>query len=242
MRITVAKLIETSWFNKYTVQKPVPAQSTTENGKQGQMEEVAEPEKLNAFHLISFSEGFDLSPLFGEGTREDGMRFTTRESASNIVSKLEGVAANTAGKHRVTKSSAAGVRLEGESRGRKGKLAIATQIFALAPSVLVVEVRRDNGDTLEYQKFCADELRPALKDIIWSSSNCQSYYLLPDQVGNNNWNRRRSAPQVNLGNALITAIRDCAVAAASAHRLRTLPSKASVGLFPSNGRRNPRAK
>ncbi|CAL9063079.1 unnamed protein product [Musa banksii] len=224
-RITVAKLIETSWFNKCTVQKPVPAQSTTEEkGKQGQVEE---PEKLNAFHLISFSEGFDLSPLFGgEGIREDGMRFTTREPASSIVSKLEGVAAKTAGKYRVTKSSAAGVRLEGESRGRKGKLAIATQIFALAPSVLVVEVRRDDGDTLEYQKFCADELRPALKDIIWSSSNCQT----PEPLSRILWLR-----ETLNGNAPITGI--WAVTAASAHRLRALPTKASLRLFPSNGRR-----
>ncbi|WOL13510.1 CBL-interacting protein kinase 6-like [Canna indica] len=168
-RITLAKLMEAPWSNKTTAQKSVPAEENREEGFMN-VNETKEPVRLNAFHLISFSDGFNLSPLFGGGAWEEGMRFTTRESTSCIVSKLEGLAASTSGKYRVTKSSAAGVCLEGDN-GRKGKLAIAAEIFALAPSVHVVEVRKDYGDTLEYQRFCADELRPALKDIMWSSSN-----------------------------------------------------------------------
>ncbi|CAL9060797.1 CBL-interacting protein kinase 6-like [Musa acuminata AAA Group] len=180
-RITVEKLMETPWFNKSSLPKgvrgPEAAAGTAEEtgdkecaGKEGE-----EPERLNAFHLISFSEGFDLSPLFvGGERREEEMRFATREPASGIVSRLEGVAARAAGKYRVTKSSATGVRLEGEGRGRKGKLAVAADIFSVASSVLVVAVRKDGGDTLEYQKFCSDELRPALKDIMWASSDGQT--------------------------------------------------------------------
>ncbi|KAG6517802.1 CBL-interacting protein kinase 6-like [Zingiber officinale] len=165
-RITLTKLMESSWFNKSASQKP----------EQSKEEQIAahlaeEPEKLNAFHLISFSEGFNLSPLF-EGARKEGMRFTTKEPASSVVSKLESVAASTSWKLRVTKSGAGGVWMEGEDKGRTGRLAIAAQFFALAESVLVVEVRKDDGDTVEYQKFCAYELRPALKDIMWSP-NCQ---------------------------------------------------------------------
>ncbi|BFG40291.1 hypothetical protein CerSpe_265630 [Prunus speciosa] len=61
------------------------------------------------------------------------------------------------------------VRLQGEESGRKGKLAIAAEIFAVTPSFLVVEVKKDSGDTLEYNQFCSKELRPALKDIVWTS-------------------------------------------------------------------------
>ncbi|URE21162.1 cbl-interacting protein kinase [Musa troglodytarum] len=159
-RITVEKLMETPWFNKSSPPKGVRAPEAAagaaeETGdKECAGKEGEEPERLNAFHLISFSEGFDLSPLFvGGERREEKMRFATREPASGVVSRLEGVAARAAGKYR---------------------LAVAADIFSVASSVLVVAVRKDAGDTLEYQKFCSDELRPALKDIMWASSDGQT--------------------------------------------------------------------
>ena len=36
-------------------------------------------------------------------------------------------------------------------------------------SGVVLAVKKDNGDTLEYNQFCSKELRPALKDIVWTS-------------------------------------------------------------------------
>lgn len=169
-RVSVAKIIDSPWFKKTSsVDKPPPPPPTlTKKPSEGE-----EPEKLNAFHLISLSQGFDLSPLFEDGPkREQGIRFATKEPASRVISRLEGVAARAEGRMRVTKSSAAGVRLEGEeSRGRKGKLAVAAEIFAVAPSVLVVEVRKERGDTMEYRSFCSNELRPALKDIVWAAAS-----------------------------------------------------------------------
>ncbi|KAF0911436.1 hypothetical protein E2562_008310 [Oryza meyeriana var. granulata] len=175
-RITVAQLVETPWFKKTSISRPVsieppapdpaPASAPEEGDKD-------EPETLNAFHLISLSEGFDLSPLFegdsAKGRREGGMLFATREPASGVISRLEEVAARGGGRMRVTKSGARGVRLEGAERGgTKGRLAVAADIFSVAPSVLVVDVKKDGGDTTEYRSFCSEELRPALKDIVWS--------------------------------------------------------------------------
>ncbi|MBL1986756.1 hypothetical protein ELE53_28905, partial [Klebsiella pneumoniae] len=82
-----------------------------------------------------------------------------------MISKLEEVA--KAGKFSVKKSETI-VRLQGQERGRKGKLAIGAEIFAVAPSFLVVEVKKHHGDSLEYDQFCNKELRPALKDIVWT--------------------------------------------------------------------------
>ncbi|KAH0935901.1 hypothetical protein HID58_013018 [Brassica napus] len=62
------------------------------------------------------------------------------------------------------------VRMEGKLSGRKGKLAVEAEIFAVAPSFVVVEVKKDHGDTLEYNNFCSTALRPALKDIFWTST------------------------------------------------------------------------
>jgi 5'-AMP-activated protein kinase, catalytic alpha subunit len=172
-RITVAQLVETPWFRKQSVAKPVAADDQPTDAAKD--DDKDEPETLNAFHLISLSAGFDLSPLFEgyspRGAREGGIRFATQESASGVVSRLEGVAARGGGRMRVTKSGARGVRFEGaeERGGAKGRLAVAAEIFIVAPSVLVVDVKKDAGDTLEYRSFCSEELRPALQDIVWGA-------------------------------------------------------------------------
>ncbi|KAG9456297.1 hypothetical protein H6P81_000805 [Aristolochia fimbriata] len=175
-RITVSKLVETSWFKK-----PLPRTLRLRDEEAAEKESKEEEERLyssskggmkeqlNAFHIISLSQGFDLSPLFEEKikTEKEEMRFATTRPASSVISKLEEVA--KAVKFSVRKSETS-VRLQGQERGRKGKLAIAAEIFALTPSFLVVEVKKDGGDTLEYNNFCSKELRPALKDILWENS------------------------------------------------------------------------
>ncbi|KAA8535339.1 hypothetical protein F0562_030342 [Nyssa sinensis] len=168
-RITVVKIRDSSWFKKSV---PKSVKTKEEQGFDAvNFEDVGkgkETETLNAFHIISLSEGFDLSPLFEEKKRDgkEALRFATTKPASSVISKLEEVA--KAKKYSVKKSDSS-VRLQGHENGRKGKLAITADIFALAPSFLVVEVTKSSGDTLEYNQFCSKELRPALKDIVWTS-------------------------------------------------------------------------
>ncbi|KAE8676098.1 CBL-interacting protein kinase 5 [Hibiscus syriacus] len=165
-RITISKIMDSSWFKK-TIPRSVRTNEELEfeafNG-----DKSSKPETLNAFHIISFSQGFDLSPLFEEKKREEKeeLRFATTRPASSVISRFEEVAKSV--KFNVKKSESR-VRLQGQECGRKGKLAIAADIFAVTPSFLVVEVKKDNGDTLEYNQFCSKELRPALKDIVWTS-------------------------------------------------------------------------
>ncbi|CBI38938.3 unnamed protein product, partial [Vitis vinifera] len=90
-RITISKLKETSWFKKT---KPKNVQTTASGVAVEEEMEVKEkvPEALNAFHIISLSEGFDLSPLFEEKKKEEEeeMRFATlKKSMSDVVLKLE---------------------------------------------------------------------------------------------------------------------------------------------------------
>ncbi|KAL6334159.1 hypothetical protein AAG906_006728 [Vitis piasezkii] len=90
-RITISKLKETSWFKK---SKPKNVQTTASGVAVEEEMEVKEkvPEALNAFHIISLSEGFDLSPLFEEKKKEEEeeMRFATlKKSMSDVVLKLE---------------------------------------------------------------------------------------------------------------------------------------------------------
>ncbi|KAI3444003.1 hypothetical protein Pfo_000668 [Paulownia fortunei] len=173
-RISIAKIMDSSWFKK-----SMPRGLRNKEEQEFAAEDEANvgkgkgTETLNAFHIISLSEGFDLSPLFEEKKREEKeeLRFATTRSASSVISKIEEVAKT---KNFSVKKSDSCVRLQGQESGRKGKLGIAADILAVTPSFLVVEVKKCSGDTLEYNQFCSKELRPALKDIEWTSTSGNS--------------------------------------------------------------------
>lgn len=170
-RISIAKIMDSSWFKrslpKYLISKG--EQEFAAEDDETTFGKGKEAQTLNAFHIISLSEGFDLSPLFEEKKRaeKEGLRFATSRPASSVISKLEEVAKT---KNFSVKKSSSCVRLQGMESGRKGKLGIAADIFSVAPSFVVVELKKSSGDTLEYDLFCSKELRPALKDIVWTSS------------------------------------------------------------------------
>ncbi|XP_047330332.1 CBL-interacting serine/threonine-protein kinase 6-like [Impatiens glandulifera] len=168
-RITISKIMESSWFKKGL------GKAVKVDKKESEFVKDMESMNMNAFHIISLSEGFDLSPLFEEKRRveKEELRFATTRPASSVVLRLEEMAAK-AGKFEVMKKGggeekATSVRLQRLENGRKGQLGISADMFALTPSFLVVEVKKTSGDTFEYNQFCRTELRPALKDIEWTS-------------------------------------------------------------------------
>ncbi|KAF5742073.1 CBL-interacting protein kinase 9 [Tripterygium wilfordii] len=167
-RITIAKLMDSSWFKKSVPKSMISKAEMEFDALTLDGDKSKQPETLNAFHIISLSQGFDLSPMFEGKKREEKeeLRFATTRPASSVISRLEDVAKST--KFNVKKSETC-VRLQGQESGRKGRLGIVADILAVTPSFLVVEVKKDNGDTLEYNQFCSNELRPALKDIVWTS-------------------------------------------------------------------------
>lgn len=122
------------------------------------------PASLNAFDLISFSRGFNLSGLFEdheEGAGE-GSRFVSSAPVSKIISKLEEIAEVVS--FTVRKKDCR-VSLEGCKEGVKGPLTIAAEIFELTPSLSVVEVRKKSGDRGEYEEFCKRELKAGLEQL-----------------------------------------------------------------------------
>ncbi|KAG7532554.1 Protein kinase domain [Arabidopsis thaliana x Arabidopsis arenosa] len=140
------------------------------------------PASLNAFDLISFSPGFDLTGLF-EDDRE-GSRFVSGAPVAQIISKLEEIAKIVS--FTVRKKDCK-VSLEGSREGsKKGPLSIAAEIFELTPALVVVEVKKKGGDKMEYDEFCNKELKPKLQNL--SSENGESVsssrslpdYLLSD--------------------------------------------------------------
>lgn len=121
---------------------------------------------LNAFDIISLSTGFDLSVLFDEKYGRREARFTSKQSAATVFVTLNELARRL--KLKFTKNDKGVLKLATTKEGRKGMLELDIEIFEIAPSFLLVELKKTNGDTLEYQKLMKDDIRPSLKDIVWA--------------------------------------------------------------------------
>ncbi|XP_042958122.1 CBL-interacting serine/threonine-protein kinase 3-like [Carya illinoinensis] len=149
---------------------PITVSSNT-LGKFSQEHHVTEkkeeqPAAMNAFDLISMSKGLNLSNLFDveqEFKRET--RFTSKCPANEIISKIE-EAAKPLGFDVHKKNYK--MRLENVKAGRKGNLNVATEIFQVAPSLHMVEVRKARGDTLEFHEFYK-KLSTCLDDVVWKT-------------------------------------------------------------------------
>ncbi|GLU22842.1 hypothetical protein SLE2022_388870 [Rubroshorea leprosula] len=135
------------------------------------------PASLNAFDIISFSPGFDLSGLFEEGG--EGARFISGAPVSKIISKLEEIAKLVS--FTVRKKDYR-VSLEGSREGVKGPLTIAAEIFELTPSLVVVEVRKKGGDREEYEEFCKKELKPGLENLMREELESTAVAAVPADV------------------------------------------------------------
>lgn len=170
-RISISKIMENSWFRKGLQLSPLNADA--EEAVFGVCENTnltTEPNSelahLNAFDIISFSTGFDLSGLFEETNKKREVMFTSKQPAKTIISKLEDVARRL--KLKVMKKDGGLLKLEGSEQGRKGVLSIDAEIFEVTSNFHFVEMKKSNGDTIEYKKMMKKDIRPALEDIVWT--------------------------------------------------------------------------
>ncbi|KAG8371034.1 hypothetical protein BUALT_Bualt13G0045000 [Buddleja alternifolia] len=176
-RITIAEILEDEWFKKDY--KP-PVFDEKEDTNLDDVEAVfkdseeyhvmekkeEEPAAMNAFELISMSRGLNLENLLGveQGYKRE-TRFTSKCPANEIIHKIE-EAAKPLGFDVHKKNYK--MRLENIKAGRKGNLNIATEVFQVAPSLHMVEVRKAKGDTLEFHKFYKN-LSTCLEDVVWKT-------------------------------------------------------------------------
>ncbi|XP_060197235.1 CBL-interacting serine/threonine-protein kinase 3-like isoform X2 [Lycium barbarum] len=175
-RIIVAEILEDEWFKKDY--KP-PVFDEIEDANLDDVEAVfkdseeyhvterreEKPTSMNAFELISMSQGLNLGNLFDEQGFKRETRFTSKCPANEIISKIE-EAAKPLG-FDVSKKNYK-MRLQNLKAGRKGNLNVATEVFQVAPSLHMVEVRKAKGDTLEFHKFYKN-LSTCLDKVVWKT-------------------------------------------------------------------------
>eukprot|EP00250_Pteridium_aquilinum_P004089 c14325_g1_i1 orf=948-2288(+) len=180
-RITIPQIKQDSWFKKgYTLPTFIEENSTSledvnavfnETSEEHVIAKLKEPKSskpafLNAFELISLSKGLNLSGLFEKKQEvKQELHFTSKHPAPEIISKMEETAKPLGfNVHRQDYK----MRLHGAETGRKGHLSVATEVFEVAPSLYMVEVKKAGGDTLEYHNFYQNFSR-GLKDIVWKN-------------------------------------------------------------------------
>ncbi|CAH9141551.1 unnamed protein product [Cuscuta epithymum] len=196
-RITIAEIMNNRWFKKgfknvkfyieddklcNVIDDRIDyssdlSESESEMESRKRINSLPRPSSLNAFDIISFSRGFDLSGLFEDGG--DGERFLSRAPVYKIINKLEEIAKVVS--FSVRKKDCR-ISLEGTKEGAKGPLTIAAEIFELTPSLRVVEVKKKGGDTVEFEVFCNQELKPGLNNLSLEDSSCDSYSHLPSDT------------------------------------------------------------
>ncbi|KAF3439802.1 hypothetical protein FNV43_RR18080 [Rhamnella rubrinervis] len=176
-RITISEILEDEWFKKghkpahFKEEEDVnldDVDAVFNDSKEHLVTERKEkPVSMNAFELISRSQGFNLENLFEKqmGLVKRETRFTSQRPANEIMDKIE-EAAKPLG-FNVRKQNYK-MKLQGDKTGRKGHLSVATEVFEVAPSLHMVELRKTGGDTLEFHKFYKS-FSSGLKDVVWKA-------------------------------------------------------------------------
>ncbi|XP_061370751.1 CBL-interacting serine/threonine-protein kinase 14-like isoform X2 [Gastrolobium bilobum] len=155
-RITVDEIMRDPWFC-HGGYKDTWVGSDPEREKNYQ----AVTKRLNAFDLISFSSGLDMSGLFTDPEHSDCTeRFVTEKLPQKVVEMVEEVA-EMERLVRVIKggeSGCGGVRLE----GLNGNFGIVVRVYRLTDELYVIEVKRSERGVAIGERFWRDALKPRL--------------------------------------------------------------------------------
>lgn len=181
-RISVPGIMRVEWFKKgFKMSNSLSMQEFMMfDEDENPMDETVKkspssPALLNAFQLISsMSTGFELSEtLAATSHKKADFTFTSRRSAKVTLGKIEMVGKKLG--FRVARLKDFKLRLLASAEGRKGRLSVTAEVFKVAPEVTVVEFSKFSGDTLEYVRFRDEDVRPGLKDIVWTWQGDSSF-------------------------------------------------------------------
>lgn len=162
--MTVDEMMDDPWFSKGYSEVRVPHKELALGS-----DKLTRPGGLNAFDLISFSSGFDMSGLFTEsGVWECVERIVSGEKPKRIMEKVEGVAKE--------EGVISMVREEGNNEelrleGQNGNLVILMNIYRLTDKLVVVEAKTREWGVGEEKgvKFWDHKLKPELHRMVYQT-------------------------------------------------------------------------
>ncbi|KAK7321419.1 hypothetical protein VNO77_32045 [Canavalia gladiata] len=162
-RITIDEIVRDPWFKKGY--KEVKFREEQKNvNVSGNGNEGNKVKDLNAFDIISFSSGLNLSGLLDSNSPEEGERLLLNGSPEEVVAKVD-TAAKAEGLAVRTRKEC-GLELEGSD----GNFGILVEVYRLPGELVIVEVKRRDGDAVVFRDVWRNKLRPHLCTASSSSS------------------------------------------------------------------------
>ncbi|KAL4297357.1 hypothetical protein GQ457_12G003040 [Hibiscus cannabinus] len=160
-RITVDEILNDPWFKKDFKEIKFLAEDFELKGDSTPSTTGC----LNAFDIISFSTGFDLSGLFNEAdfsVRRE--QFVSEEKPERILLRIEEEFRRIE-KVKTRKRKERGVYLEGQD----SNFTLTVNVHQLTEDLVVVEIRQREINVGPTGDIWEDKLRPKLLDIIYES-------------------------------------------------------------------------
>ncbi|CAN4102142.1 unnamed protein product [Withania somnifera] len=171
-RITMEEIMNDPWFKKGLKRVPfceedgkpqrriqnldsVDPSTSSDEVKEGDQDKK-KTFYLNAFDIISFSMGLDLSGLVNDefNPLEDFERLVVEGSSEMVMEKVEDMAKKE--NIKLKKKKEWGVEL------KKGKLIMNMEIYKVIDGFVVVEVRRKVGDIHVYKQLLKNNMKPVI--------------------------------------------------------------------------------
>lgn len=160
-RITIDQIFQDPWFRKgyENVSQPYSFPTSDDKSSLKPDEEDRTGFSLNAFNIISFSSGLDLSCLFDDSSNSgnDGERLVSTAAPERIVGKVAEVIEGEKGMILKTNKNWS-MEIEGE----KVKFRMDLDVYRLTDTLAVVEVRRRMGHVDLFNELWRLKLKPEL--------------------------------------------------------------------------------
>ena len=156
-RITIAEIRRDPWFRKGY--KDIKIQEDLEFFLNEDEKSKYKPVDLNAFDIISFSSGLDLSTMFHDKCKsiDDVERLMVEKSPENLMETVVAVAKAEGGRVKLRRRKDWGVELE----GLNGNI-VEVDVYRLTDRFAVVEVRRKCAKAHVYSDLWSDKIRPLI--------------------------------------------------------------------------------
>lgn len=157
-RITLDEILRDSWFKKdyKEIKPPMEDLDELKDHAGGDHQEV---NRLNAFDIISFSSGFNLSGLLNEPDISE--KFVSAEKPQRIVKIVEEVARKE--DLGFVRRKNRGPKLE----GRNGNFVMEMEIYRLSDDLVVIEVKHREVSAAPGEEIWTNKLRPQLDSLIY---------------------------------------------------------------------------